>query len=186
MGESIYPHSLYVIGNYETNFKLLSRWYRCLTVLHRMYPNISDLYWHWHSAKGSLLHIWWECPSVHDFWSMVLQFYTQATGVIVPNMPQITLLSILPGSYKSVKKGLFRHWLTAARAVIPRYWRLVHAPPLIEWVMEMLLSCELDTYNVVKFGSLGNCSGNPLKCKIYIRVGCKIETGPELKRVRRV
>lgn len=72
---------------HETNFKLLSCWYRCLTLLHRIYQNVSDLCWRCQSSKGSLLHIWWECPPVYDFWGMILQLYTCAT---VPNMPQIS------------------------------------------------------------------------------------------------
>lgn len=151
----ILTHSMSLaIKAHETNFKLLSRWYRCPLLLHQIYPNVSDLCWRCHSAKGSLLHIWWECPSVHNFWDMILQLHTRATGVTIPNTPQITLLSILPGSYKSIKKGLLRHWLTAARAVIPRHWRSAHAPSLTDWILEMdhiermetLLSQELDTY----------------------------------------
>lgn len=152
-------------------------------MLHQIYPNVSDLCWHCHSAKGSLLHNWWECPSVHDFWNMVLQFHTYATGVIVPNTPQITLLSLPPGSYKDIKKAPLGHWLTKAREVIPRHWRLVHAPPLIglwRWtILRWRHSCHANwiyMINVVKFSSLGCCSGNPLKCEICIRVFCKIGT----------
>lgn len=42
---------------HETNFMVLSRWYRCPLLLHRIYPNVPDLCWRCHSAKGSLLHI---------------------------------------------------------------------------------------------------------------------------------
>lgn len=73
-------------------------------------------------AKGSLLHIWWECPPVYDFWDVIFQLYTRVTGVSVSNMPQVTLLYILPGSFKYIKKGLLRHWLTAARTIIPHHW----------------------------------------------------------------
>lgn len=38
-----------------------------------------------------------------------MQLYTIVTGEVIPNTPQITLLSILPGSYKNIKKGLLRH-----------------------------------------------------------------------------
>lgn len=76
---------------------------------------------------------------------MIPQLYTRATGKIVPNTAETTLLSILTGLYKSIKKGLLWHWLTAARMVIPCYWQMAHAPTLIERVMEMD-HIELDTY----------------------------------------
>lgn len=44
--------------------------------------------------------------------------YTTVTGGLVPNMPQSTLLSILQGSFKSIKGSPLRHCLTAARLAI--------------------------------------------------------------------
>lgn len=41
----------------EMDFKLLSRCYRCLTLL-QMYTQMFQLYWRCHAAKVLLLHIW--------------------------------------------------------------------------------------------------------------------------------
>lgn len=93
----------------ETSYKLVSCWYRCPTSLQRIFPDALYNCWRCHSAKGSLLHIWWECPQICKFWDSIMQLYTIVTGEVIPNTPQITLLSILPGSYKNIKKGLLRH-----------------------------------------------------------------------------
>lgn len=87
--------------------------------------------------RGSLLHIWWECPLIHDFWAQILRLYTTVTGAIAPNTLKTTLLSILPGSFKCIKKGLLRHWLTAVRSVIPHHWRSAQVHSVTEWVTEM-------------------------------------------------
>lgn len=52
--------------------------------------------------------------------------------------PEIALLSMLPGTLKSIKKDVLRHFLAAARMVIPKYWksRTVYLP-LGEWAIEV-------------------------------------------------
>lgn len=59
-------------------------WYWCPTSLQRIYPDASDICWRCHYAKGSLLHIWWECPQILDFWDKIIQLYTTVTGRVNP------------------------------------------------------------------------------------------------------
>lgn len=160
-------------------------------LLHQINPDASDTYWCCHSAKVSLLHIWWECQPIHDFCHSIPPLYNTVTGATIANTPQITLLSILPGSFTCIKKGLFRHWLTAARSFILHQWWMAHVPPLIEWVVEMdyiermksLLAYELEAYitdNFNKHGSLGSCSRNNYKCEIFLGDSCMTWIGPRL------
>lgn len=55
----------------ETNYKIISRWYRTLVVLHKLYPTTSDQCWRCQSNKGTLLHIFWTCPKLTHFWQTV-------------------------------------------------------------------------------------------------------------------
>lgn len=106
---------------HETHFKLLSCWYWCPTLL-----QVSDLYWCCHSDRGSLAYL----VGVSHY-SGFLEFDPAS------HRPQSTLLSIIPGSIKCIKKGLLRNRLTAARSVILRHLRTAHVPPLTEWITEM-------------------------------------------------
>lgn len=115
------------------NYKLLFCCYRCPMSLHHIYPDASDICCRCHSAKGSLLHFWWECPQIYEFLDWIMQLYTTVTRGIASNMPHTTLLSILPGSFKHIKRGLLKHWLTAARSVILHYWRSTQSS-LCDWV----------------------------------------------------
>lgn len=88
----------------EKNYKILTRWYRYPTLLRRMYPSTSDSCWRCNAAPGTMLHIWWDCPTLLTFWESIFSLYNKLTGSEVPASPSSGLLSILPGSISSLKK----------------------------------------------------------------------------------
>lgn len=60
-------------------------------------------------------------------------------GDTFPNQSQlsyISILSLIPGSYKQIKKSLIRFFLSAACSVIAR-WRQPNPPTLPAWACEM-------------------------------------------------
>lgn len=115
----------------------MARWYLCPTI-HKIDPSISDTCWRCLRAPGTMIHIWGTCPRIIPFWDKILQLYDRLMGTKYPNEPHITVLSMLPGSYKLVKKSLIRHFLTAACSVIARHWRQAHTLSLADW------ACEID------------------------------------------
>lgn len=60
------------------------------------------------------------------------------TGLRVQRIPEIALLSMLPGSIANVKKGLLRLFLLAAWRIISRYWKQQTIPTIEEWAQEMI------------------------------------------------
>lgn len=46
----------------ETAYKLLTQWYATPVKLHSWFPDYSDTCWRCHKERGTLLHIWWQCP----------------------------------------------------------------------------------------------------------------------------
>lgn len=106
-------HSLSVASySQEKNFKILARWYHCPVILHKMDLSVPDTCWRCLQATGSMLHIWWDCPLISPFWKEVEGEYHKFTGSSTAFTPKVALLSMLPGSVKSVKKGLLRHYST--------------------------------------------------------------------------
>lgn len=128
----------------EKNYKILTRWYRYPTLLRRMYPSISDCCWRSNEAPGTMLHVLWDCPMLLPFWGNIFALYNSLTGSNVPVSPSSGLLSTLPGPISSLKKGLLKHFLTAARTVIPRHWKSSIPPSLEEWTVELNLRMRME------------------------------------------
>lgn len=63
--------------------------------------------------------------------------YQAITGQSVQPDVLVSVLSMIPGSMKAIKKYILRHMLTAARTVIARKWRKMADPSIEEWVCEM-------------------------------------------------
>lgn len=116
----------------------MTRWYRCPSTIHHFNLTTPDTCWRCLSSRGTMLHIWWECPPIQKFWQQIFLLYCKLMATALSPTPEIALLSMLPGTLKSIKKDVLRHFLAAARMVIPKYWksRTVYLP-LGEWAIEV-------------------------------------------------
>lgn len=103
----------------ETNFKILTRWYRTPANLKKIFPDTSDQCWRCQGEKGTILHIFWSCPKLEHFWKEVHRILQKFTECEIPDNPAFFLLhaSSIPG--KIYKKSIICHLLDAAKACIP-------------------------------------------------------------------
>lgn len=118
----------------ETNYKVLSRWYRTPTLLHRIFPTTSDLCWRCQMDKGTLLHIFWSCPKLTQYWKVIRETVQLFTDRTIPNDPAFFLLHATDTPDKIYKKSVIRHLLDAARACIPLCWKSTLPPTIDMWL----------------------------------------------------
>lgn len=86
-----------------------------------------------------MLHIWWECPQLRDFWNRVL-LLRKLTQLSTDQQPSLALLNELPPGWPHSLKRLVYFALLAAKIVIAGAWkapsvsfrRLKH---IIQWIM---------------------------------------------------
>lgn len=78
----------------ETNYKVLTRWYRCPSIPHAIDQTISDHCWRCESDTGTMMHIWWTCPRTSQPWDNLLTLYERLLSTPVQRDPRITLLSM--------------------------------------------------------------------------------------------
>lgn len=117
----------------ETNYKILTRWYRTPSVLKKFFPAASDLCWRCKQDKGTLLHIFWSCPLIQVFWGEVRRIIQKFTDRIVPDNPAYFLLHVTDTPARLYKKSVIRHLLDAAKACIPFNWKSTHPPSIDLW-----------------------------------------------------
>lgn len=121
-------------------------------------PSVPSSCWRYGSEDGSYLHIWWDCSSIHSLWSQVFSIYSSLYDQPLQPSPEIALLSMLPGSITSQKRSLLRFFLSAARQIIPLFWKTTTRPPLALWVsavndimrMEEMIAMDNDTFDKFK------------------------------------
>lgn len=114
----------------ETAYKLLTQWYATPVKLHSWFPDHSDTCWRCNSDKGSLLHIWWQCPILNTFWAKVREMIYLITETKLKLDAAACLLHVTEFPIKRYKHSLTKHLLNAAKAVIPLYWKSTKIPSI--------------------------------------------------------
>lgn len=147
-------HKLSVSSKHqERNYNILARWYKCPKDLHRMNPTIEKECWRCQASLGTMSHIWYYCPKILPFWQKIFEIYRAMTGnEIYPDI-LITVLSMIPGSIKNIKRDSLKYFLTAARTCIARKWKSSITPSMMEWECEMAEMRALEERKVIEEGS---------------------------------
>lgn len=152
------------INTQENWFKILLRWYRTPTKLHKISPTLSPLCWWYGGERGSLLHIWWTCPLIQPFWKEVHWLTNHQLPPSLWNTHQHNICYIIPQFPKSTYlRSLAMNLLNEARLCIPTGWRSTSSLTTADWLkriqknagMEELVHLARDTPS--KFRKTWSC-----------------------------
>lgn len=121
------------VSHKETAYKIIMFWYRTPALLHACNPTISRQCWRCNNAVGSHYHIFWECPSVCQFWTQI-QTLLGTPILLKPIHYQFGLP--FPGIPKA-KRRLMLFTLLAAKLAIPSLW-LSTSPPTFPQFLTIL------------------------------------------------
>lgn len=58
----------------ETCYKIVTRWYRVPSTLHRFFPQVPCLCWRCGLGEGTMFHIFWHCPKIKPYWREVTRY----------------------------------------------------------------------------------------------------------------
>lgn len=122
------------VATQECRFKIYSKWYRTPDKINKFLPTISLNCWRCNAARGSLLHIWWECPLIQSYWADIHSLITQITTYTPDYTPAQYLLLHTSFPQRVYKKSLTLHLINAANLCIPVHWRSTSPPSIPEWI----------------------------------------------------
>lgn len=140
-----FTHKSFISGYaQEKNYKVLSRWYRDPMTLHKMFPTASKACWRCGDPLGTYVHVWWECPNVTPFWDKIFTIYNDLYDLNLSPSPEIALLALLRGPRKKYRSLLLCYFLSAARQMVPLYWKQNKTPQISTWIscMNNIVSAE--------------------------------------------
>lgn len=118
----------------ETNYKILSRWYRTPAQLHKIFPTTSEVCWRCQRDKGTLLHIFWSCPKLSRFWKVIHETVQLFTDRTIKKDTAFFLLHATDIPDKAYKGSIIRHLLDAVRTCIPLCWKSTLPPTIDMWL----------------------------------------------------
>uniref|UniRef100_A0A8C5PKM6 Reverse transcriptase domain-containing protein n=3 Tax=Leptobrachium leishanense TaxID=445787 RepID=A0A8C5PKM6_9ANUR len=121
----------------ETAYKLLSRWYRAPITIATYSDTADASCWRCGSQRADLLHIWWSCPVLQPFWTLVHDAISKVSDTPPSFTPAAMLLHHTPLPVDTYRNTLDIRLLNAAKAVIPRHWKSAIAPTFREWLDEV-------------------------------------------------
>lgn len=132
------------VSTQENRYKVFSKWYRTPDKVHHFYPTIPPTCWRCGSAKGTLLHIWWNCSLIQPFWRAIHRLIAQISTYSPAFTPERYLLHHTPVSSGSYKKSLTIHLINAANLCIPTLWRNTSPPTVQDWIRRVDKIAEME------------------------------------------
>lgn len=113
----------------ELRYKILTRWYKVPSLLQKMYPERTNKCWRCVESEGNMLHIFWSCKKIVDFWSKVRDTVRQLTEYDLGLDPGRYLLHLSDLPKCKYRNSLVVHLLNAAKACILAFWERKSPPP---------------------------------------------------------
>lgn len=129
----------------------MTRWYLVPTRITKFYPHSSPLCFRGCGHIGSLLHTFWECPKIREFWNGIFYLIRKTTGFAVQQSPTIALLNDNIPKVPKLSRSLIHFILLGAKITLAYAWKkpsvsLRQAKQKISWIMtQEVASRILDT-----------------------------------------
>lgn len=120
-------------------FNLIHRVYLTPQRLHKISSNYSEYCPRCKTEIGSLLHMFWTCRCLEQYWRSMLDIVIGIVGVEVPANPWLTLLgdlSVLPISMRGNTRFI-RLALIAANKCVAINWKSEDPPGVSLWLKEL-------------------------------------------------
>lgn len=92
-----------------THYKVIHRYYYTTVKLHKMGLMRDKMFWKSMNARGSNLHLLWDCPLVFPFWQQVFKTIREWLTTPLPESPQLCLIgdrSLLPPGVSEAESAL--------------------------------------------------------------------------------
>lgn len=95
-----------------------------------MFLKVDKRCWRCKKDIDTMIHIWWFCPALHEFWEKVHFKITTDMGIVLKLITEVCLLHQCLGKYDNV---LLSNLLIAAKLLIAKKWKSEDVPTIYEW-----------------------------------------------------
>lgn len=114
----------------ESFYKVKYRWYLTSRRIHRIFPDSDSKCWRCKSDIGNMIHIWWSCPLLKQYWQKIHYKISHVLKMALWFTPQCCLLH-LHLSLNKADTVLLNNLLAAEKMLIARNWKMDEIPTSI-------------------------------------------------------
>lgn len=116
------------ISHWESIQELFHKWYFTPASLATIYTSTSPQCWRNCTERGTLQHIWWECPNIRRYWQEVSTLISTVCKVPTPLTPLDLLRGLSVPNWPNRVRVLATHILIAARLALAKKWKSPQPP----------------------------------------------------------
>ena len=137
-------------------FKVVHRLHWCKAKLSKFKPDIDPLCDRCKQAPADLLHMFWTCPTLHDFWKSVIDTLSKVIGQPLDYSPYIAIFGTMPPevSLNNVKGNVLAFCTLLARRLILFRWKDPLPPTYSHWIREVMQFIKLERIRYSLRGSI--------------------------------
>ena len=135
--------------------KFIHRIYYTNHRLSKFYPNVADICNRCNQSPADLMHMFWSCPKLIDFWSKIFDTLHKAYDVGADPHPLTALFGIPhTNAFSSEAQHCMAFCTLLARRLILLNWKHTLPPSHSRWVKEVLFNLKLERLRFSLKGSL--------------------------------
>ena len=135
--------------------KILHRIHYTKARLSRIYENVSPTCDRCQHAPADLMHSFWLCPSLSNFWTQIFISLSEISGEDVEPCPVGALFGVFPllPSLSRAKKDAMAFVTLLARRLILLKWKSPVSPSHTHWMRDILYFLKLEKIRLSLNGS---------------------------------
>ena len=133
-------------------YKVLHRLHYSKTKLNRIFPSVSPVCDKCNIAEGSLAHLFWFCPKLHNFWSDIFEHLSKAYSRAIQPNHELAILGcstetsdLLHDTQLALHLGM-----VVAKKLILLAWKSTTPPTFAHWLSEMLSVIQMERLRLHK------------------------------------
>lgn len=133
-------------------YKVIHRLHYSKTKLNKIFPSISPRCDRCSSAEGTLAHLFWFCPKLFGFWSLIFDWFSKCySRTILPNQNlAIFGCSTESLSYTSDMQTALHLGMVVAKKLVLLNWKSTSPPTFDHWLKEMLSAIQMERLRLHK------------------------------------
>ena len=137
-------------------FKVVHRLHWSKVRLSKFRPELDPICDRCRQAPASLLHMFWTCPSLYNFWKLIFDAFSETIGVPVEPSPFLALFGVTPQNMhlSSYNCKMVAFCTLLARRLILFKWKDSLPPTFSHWIKEIMQYLKLEKIRYSLQGSV--------------------------------